>query len=185
MRLPRRSGWRRTPATRRSSRTGRARRRTRRLATSPSPRTRARSRPGRPRVRSESRSTTSSCGSKQSSARVPSGPAGPPTHAPVAEMEAERRRTKIVATIGPSSSSHEMVRLLAEAGMDAVRLNLSHGTQDEHAQTAGFTRAVQAELGRPLALIADLQGPKLRVGDLDEPRTLSTGDEVVIAGDDV
>ena len=95
-------------------------------------------------------------------------------------MEAERRRTKIVATIGPSSSSHEMVRLLAEAGMDAVRLNLSHGTQDEHAQAAGFTRAVQAELGRPLALIADLQGPKLRVGELDEPRLLSVGDAVEI-----
>jgi pyruvate kinase len=100
-------------------------------------------------------------------------------------MDTERRRTKIVATIGPGTSSHEMVRLLAEAGMDAVRLNFSHGTQDEHARTAGFARAVQAELGRPLALIADLQGPKLRVGELDEPRTLSTGDEVVIAGDDV
>ena len=99
-------------------------------------------------------------------------------------MEAERRRTKIVATIGPSSSSHEMVRLLAEAGMDAVRLNLSHGTQDEHAQTAGFTRAVQAELGRPLALIADLQGPKLRVGELREPRLLSIGEAVVIAGEE-
>src|SRR5438552_7128004 len=173
------------PATRRSSRTGRARRRTRRLPTSPWPRTRARSRPGRPRVRSESRSTTSSCGSRQSSARVPSGPVGPPSHAPVAEMEPERRRTKIVATIGPSSSSHEMVRLLAEAGMDAVRLNLSHGTRDEHAQTAGFTRAVQAELGRPLALIADLQGPKLRVGDINGSRVLATGDAVVIAGENV
>src|SRR5213080_2515140 len=170
------------PATRRSSRTGRARRRTPRSPTSPSPRTRARSRPGRPRVRSESRSTTSSCGSRQSSARVPCGPVGPPSHALVAEMEAERRRTKIVATIGPSSASHEMVRLLAEAGMDAVRLNLSHGTQDEHAQTAGFTRAVQAELGRPLALIADLQGPKLRVGELDGPVTLARGEDVVVAG---
>jgi pyruvate kinase len=100
-------------------------------------------------------------------------------------MDGERRRTKIVATIGPGSSSHEMVRLLAEAGMDAARLNFSHGTQEEHARTAGFTRAVQAELGRPLALIADLQGPKVRVGELDEPRTLSTGDEVVIAACDV
>jgi pyruvate kinase len=100
-------------------------------------------------------------------------------------VDVERRRTKIVATIGPGSSSHEVVRLLAEAGMDAVRLNFSHGTHEEHARSAGYTRAVQAELGRPLALIADLQGPKLRIGELDEPRMFSVGDEVVIAGDDV
>src|SRR5271154_68531 len=81
------------------------------------------------------------------------------------------RRTKIVATIGPKSSSPEMVRALAEAGMDAVRLNFSHGAQEEHARHAGITRAVQAELGRPLAIIADLQGPKLRLGDLPEPRS--------------
>jgi pyruvate kinase len=111
------------------------------------------------------------------------GLVGVPARRPL--MDTERRRTKIVATIGPGTSSHEMVRLLAEAGMDAARLNFSHGTQEQHAQSARFTRAVQAELGRPLALIADLQGPKLRVGDLDEPRTLAIGDEVVIAGDDV
>src|SRR5438105_1083285 len=100
-------------------------------------------------------------------------------------MDNERRRTKIVATIGPASSSHETVRLLAETGMDAVRLNFSHGVQEDHARSAGFARAVQAELGRPLALIADLQGPKLRLGKLDEPRSLTTGDVVVIAGEDV
>jgi pyruvate kinase len=99
-------------------------------------------------------------------------------------MNGERRRTKIVATIGPRTNSHEMVRTLADAGMDAVRLNLSHGTQEEHARTAGFTRGVQAELGRPLALIADLQGPKLRIGTLDEPRALETGDAIVVAGED-
>jgi len=99
-------------------------------------------------------------------------------------MDGERRRTKIVATIGPRTNSHEMVRTLAEAGMDAVRLNLSHGTQEEHARTAGFTRGVQAELGRPLALIADLQGPKLRIGTLDEPRVLETGGEIVVTGED-
>src|SRR5262249_57312772 len=93
-------------------------------------------------------------------------------------------RTKIVATIGPRTNSHEQVRLLAEAGMDAVRVNLSHGTQEEHARTAGFTRTVQAELGRPLALIADLQGPKLPIGSLDEPRALETGDEIVVTGED-
>src|SRR5512146_3081828 len=100
-------------------------------------------------------------------------------------MKGPRRRTKIVATIGPASCSHEYVRLLVEAGMDAVRLNFSHGTQEDHARSAGFARAVQAELGKPLALIADLQGPKLRVGELAEPRTLVTGEIVVVAGEDV
>ena len=68
--------------------------------------------------------------------------------------------------------------------MDAVRLNFSHGTQEDHAMRAGITRAVQAELSRPLALIADLQGPKLRIGELAAPRVLETGDLVVIAGED-
>jgi pyruvate kinase len=66
--------------------------------------------------------------------------------------------------------------------MDAVRLNFSHGTQAEQGERAANARAVQAELGRPLALIADLQGPKLRVGDLPSPRLLAPGEEVVLAG---
>jgi pyruvate kinase len=92
------------------------------------------------------------------------------------------RRTKIVATIGPASASHAKVRALAEAGMDAARLNLSHGTHEDHAGSAALVRRVQAELGRPLALIADLQGPKLRLGDLPVPRSLHEGDEVVLVG---
>ncbi|HUY71819.1 MAG TPA: pyruvate kinase, partial [Gaiellaceae bacterium] len=99
-------------------------------------------------------------------------------------METEIRRTKIVATIGPSSGSHEMLRSLAQAGMDAARLNFSHGSHDEHASRAKLTRAVQQELGRPLALIADLQGPKLRVAGLTEPRLLADGATVFIAGDE-
>jgi len=99
-------------------------------------------------------------------------------------MERERRRTKIVATIGPASSSHETVRRLAEEGMDAARLNFSHGAQEDHARSAGLVRAVQAELGRPLALIADLQGPKLRVGKLGAPRFLGVGDVVVVAAEE-
>jgi pyruvate kinase len=98
-------------------------------------------------------------------------------------MAAEIRRTKIVATIGPASATSEMVRALAEAGMDAARLNLSHGSHEDHAESAEIVRSVQAELGRPLALIADLQGPKLRIGDLAEPRTLVTGEEVILAGE--
>jgi pyruvate kinase len=84
----------------------------------------------------------------------------------------DRRRTKIVATIGPVSSTHDAVRALVDAGVDAIRLNLSHGTHADHEARAVVVREVQAEVGRPLALIADLQGPKLRIGDLDEPRRL-------------
>ena len=63
---------------------------------------------------------------------------------------------------------------LARAGMDAARFNFSHGTRDEHAERAEFVRAAQAAVGRPLALIADLQGPKIRVGELAEPMRLDS-----------
>jgi pyruvate kinase len=94
------------------------------------------------------------------------------------------RRTKIIATLGPATSSKEAVFRLAEAGMDGARLNFSHGTHDQHAAAARFVREVQEELNRPLSLIADLQGPKLRVGELEAPLTLAGGDEVVVAGED-
>ena len=77
-----------------------------------------------------------------------------------------------------------MIRALAEAGMDAVRLNFSHGSHEEHRERALVTRAVQVALGRPLALIADLQGPKLRIAGLEEPRLLQDGERVTIAGID-
>jgi len=94
------------------------------------------------------------------------------------------RRTKIVATIGPASSSPEMLRALVDAGMDAARLNLSHGTHEDHAARAQLVRDAEQEAGRPLALIADLQGPKLRVGQLSEPLRLTTGEDVtVVVGD--
>jgi pyruvate kinase len=95
----------------------------------------------------------------------------------------DRRRTKIVATIGPRTSSPESVRALVDAGMDAARLNFSHGSHEDHAERAAVVRGVQAEFGRPLALIADLQGPKLRVGELEQPRVLVAGEAVVVAGE--
>jgi pyruvate kinase len=94
------------------------------------------------------------------------------------------RRTKIVATIGPASASPEVLAALIDAGMDGARLNLSHGTQDDHARTAQLVREVEAAAERPIALIADLQGPKLRVGDLAADVELAGGDSVVIAGED-
>jgi pyruvate kinase len=94
------------------------------------------------------------------------------------------RRTKIVATIGPASSSPEMIAALIEAGMDGARLNMSHGNREDHAMRARLVRDAEAASGRPIALIADLQGPKLRIGDLEQPVTLKRGDSVVIAGED-
>ena len=99
-------------------------------------------------------------------------------------MAGERRRTKIVATIGPASASPEILRALVDAGVDAFRLNLSHGTHDDHRASAEKVRAVQEETAKPLALIADLQGPKLRIGDLPAPRVLVKDDEVLVVGEE-
>jgi pyruvate kinase len=93
------------------------------------------------------------------------------------------RRTKIVATLGPASDSPERLQALIAAGMDAARLNLSHGTHADHAERARRVREVETEVGRPIALIADLQGPKLRVGALKEPIFLTRGEEVTICAE--
>jgi pyruvate kinase len=97
---------------------------------------------------------------------------------------ADPRRTKIVATIGPASSNRELVAQLVEAGMDGARLNFSHGTHDDHAKRAQIVRDVQEDVRRPLALIADLQGPKLRIGELAAPMRLARSDEIVVVGED-
>ena len=76
------------------------------------------------------------------------------------------RRTKIIATIGPASQSPEMVRSLIEAGMDVARLNFSHGDHETHRQAIETLRAVAKEIGRPIGVLQDLQGPRLRTGQL-------------------
>jgi pyruvate kinase len=93
------------------------------------------------------------------------------------------RRTKIVCTIGPASSNPETIDRLVVGGMDAARLNFSHGTHDQHAERAELVRGAQQRAGRPLALIADLQGPKLRIGDLVSPLVLVEGDQVDVTGE--
>jgi len=98
-------------------------------------------------------------------------------------MDRGSRRTKIVCTIGPASSTPETVDALVEAGMDAARLNFSHGTHEEHSERARLVRDAQERAGRPLAIIGDLQGPKLRVGELSGTVELAVGDEVLIAGE--
>ncbi|MEP4197173.1 MAG: pyruvate kinase [Aliishimia sp.] len=74
------------------------------------------------------------------------------------------RNVKIVATLGPASETYEMIRALHEAGADVFRLNMSHGTQDEIAAKHAIIRQVEEDMGSPIAILADLQGPKLRVG---------------------
>ncbi len=74
------------------------------------------------------------------------------------------RRVKILATIGPASRSPEMLRKLFKAGADAFRVNMSHGDHADHAQAIKFIRDLEQEFARPIAILADLQGPKLRVG---------------------
>lgn len=74
------------------------------------------------------------------------------------------RNVKIVATLGPSSSDYEMIRKLHEAGADVFRLNMSHGTHEEIAEKHSIIRKIEKDVGSPICILADLQGPKLRVG---------------------
>ncbi len=89
------------------------------------------------------------------------------------------RNVKIVATLGPASSDYAMIRALFEAGADVFRLNMSHGTHAEQAARHAIIRKVEADLGRPIAILADLQGPKLRVGVFANP----AGEELVAGAD--
>ncbi len=77
------------------------------------------------------------------------------------------RNVKIVATLGPASSSYEMIRALFEAGADVFRLNMSHGSHEDFIGRLNAIRRIEEETGRPIAILADLQGPKLRVGTFD------------------
>jgi pyruvate kinase len=89
------------------------------------------------------------------------------------------RRTKIVATIGPASRHPEVLRRMVRAGMDVARLNFSHGTIEEHAETARMVRDAANAAGRPVAILQDLPGPKLRIGHLVDDRVeLETGSTV-------
>ena len=91
------------------------------------------------------------------------------------------KRAKIVCTLGPASQTEEILTRMIEVGLDVVRLNFSHGTHKEHAETVQLVRAVSGKVGRPVAIIQDLQGPKIRVGVLDSVLKLAEGDEIVLA----
>ena len=92
------------------------------------------------------------------------------------------RRTKIVATIGPASRDPEVLVRMVEAGMDVARLNFSHGSAEEHAETASLVRQAAGRAGRQVAVLQDLPGPKLRIGPLtDGIAELKPGDHVTFA----
>ena len=82
------------------------------------------------------------------------------------------RATKIVATLGPASSSPEVLERMIRAGVDVVRLNFSHGTAKDHIDRAGLVREVAARAGKEVAIMADLQGPKIRVGKFEGGKTI-------------
>ena len=73
-------------------------------------------------------------------------------------------RTKILATLGPASTDPATLRAMVEAGCDMFRLNFSHGTPEQHGEALDTVRTVEADLNRPIAVLADLCGPKIRVG---------------------
>lgn len=93
--------------------------------------------------------------------------------------KARARRTKIVCTLGPATSSPEMIRRMLQAGMDVVRLNFSHGDHDTHRKTIRSIRKISRDLDRNTGILVDLGGPKIRLGELSSPeRELRVGEEV-------
>jgi len=94
--------------------------------------------------------------------------------------------TKIVATLGPATDSHDMIRRLLEAGVDVIRLNASHGAPDDHKRRVANIRAVAAEIGKRTGILLDLQGPKIRLGTFENGHAyLADGAEFVITTEPV
>lgn len=90
-----------------------------------------------------------------------------------------KRQTKILATLGPASNTPEMIRKLFDCGVDAFRLNFSHGEHKDHQARVEMIRAIERETGRPIAIVADMQGPKLRVGKFKDGKiALSVGQRI-------
>lgn len=95
-----------------------------------------------------------------------------------------QRQARILATIGPASSSKEMLKKLIEAGADGFRLNFSHGDHKIHKKTFQAIRALENDTGRPIAILQDLQGPKIRLGELPAPVTLEEGQSFILDGNE-
>src|SRR4051812_451458 len=82
------------------------------------------------------------------------------------------RKAKILATLGPASSSRETIDAMLRAGLNAVRINMSHGTQEEHAGRIRMAREAAEALGQPLAVLVDLSGPKIRTRGLKDGKAV-------------
>src|SRR6187399_82239 len=97
------------------------------------------------------------------------------------------RRTKIVCTLGPASLHRETVAAMIRAGMDVARLNTSHGTLESHVEALNLVREVSLECGKPIGVLMDLSGPKLRTGETEFDRALElvAGREVRLTNRDV
>ncbi|MBU1742990.1 MAG: pyruvate kinase, partial [Proteobacteria bacterium] len=99
--------------------------------------------------------------------------------------EKRQRKTKLVGTIGPASSTPEVMARLIRAGLDVARLNFAHGEAEENRRTIRRLRRVATEVGRDIAILQDLGGPKIRLGILPEgERRLEVGQDVVLAAGD-
>ncbi|OGV45568.1 MAG: pyruvate kinase [Lentisphaerae bacterium GWF2_44_16] len=92
------------------------------------------------------------------------------------------KKAKIIATIGPACENPSMIRKIAEAGVDVCRLNFSYGTHDEHMKRIEMIRKISADTGKSIAIMQDLQGPKIRVGKLKNPVTVRRGDILTLTG---
>ena len=99
----------------------------------------------------------------------------PPNHQP---------RTKIVCTLGPATSTRESIDALMDSGLNVARINFSHGTHEQHARTIGIVRELAAQRERPVAILGDLQGPRIRIGALSTPRSLEPGSDVTFCPED-
>jgi pyruvate kinase len=96
------------------------------------------------------------------------------------------RRAKIVCTLGPATAASDRIRALVEAGMDVARLNFSHGSHADHEEAYRMVRQASQATGKPVGILADLQGPKIRLGKFaNGPVQWRTGDSVVITSDDI
>jgi pyruvate kinase len=93
------------------------------------------------------------------------------------------RRAKIVGTIGPASESPAILGKLIAAGLDVARLNFSHGSHEQHARTIAAIRDAAASAGRPIAILQDLQGPRIRIGNLAEPVSVESGQTLTLTTD--
>jgi pyruvate kinase len=98
----------------------------------------------------------------------------------IVRCSSDMRRTRILSTLGPASDGPDQIRALLEAGTDAFRLNFSHGTHDGHADVCRRIRDVSAQMGRAVSVLQDLAGPKIRIGKMAAPLTLTTGDHLTI-----